>query len=145
VGNKRTIDLGRRSFLNAPIATEALARVKLLYDIEAEVRGSPPDMRRPARQQRSRPVVEDLKPWFEDNLARMSKASKLAEALAYGLKHWDGRCRFLEDGRIEIDSNTVERSIRGLALTRNYVKRRIMRSFRGGDSSEAVPAAMIST
>jgi transposase len=103
---------------NAPIATEALARIKLLYDIEAEVRGSSPDVRRAVRQQRSRPVVEALKPWFEDNLARMSKGSKLAEGIAYGLNHWDGLCRFLEDGRIEIDSNTVERSIRGLALTR---------------------------
>ncbi len=103
---------------NAPIATEALARIKLLYDIEAEVRGSPPEVRRAARQQRSKPVIEALKPWFEDNLARMSKGSKLAEAIAYGLNHWDGLCRFLDDGRIEIDSNTVERSIRGLALTR---------------------------
>ena len=40
------------------------------------------------------------------------------EAIRYGLRHWDGLCRFLDDGRIEIDSNTVERSIRGLALTR---------------------------
>jgi transposase len=103
---------------NAPIATEALARIKLLYDIEAQVRGSPPDVRRALRQQRSRPVVEALKPWFEDNLARVSKGSKLAEGIAYGLNHWDGLCRFLEDGRIEIDTNTVERSIRGLALTR---------------------------
>jgi hypothetical protein len=103
---------------NAPIATEALARLKLLYDIEAEVRGSPPEVRRAARQQRSKPVVEALKPWFENNLARMSEGSKLAEAIAYGLNHWDGLCRFLEDGRIEIDSNTVERSIRGVALTR---------------------------
>jgi transposase len=48
----------------------------------------------------------------------MSKGSKLAQAIAYGLNHWDGLCRLLDDGRIEIDSNTVERSIRGLALTR---------------------------
>ncbi len=67
---------------NAPIATEALARIKLLYDIEAEVRGSPPELRRPLRQQRSKPIVEALKPWFEDNLARMSKGSKLAEGIA---------------------------------------------------------------
>ena len=103
---------------NAPIATEALARIRQLYDIEAEIRGSPPEVRRAVRQQRSKPIVEALKPWFEDNLARMSNGSKLAEGIAYGLNHWDGLCRFLEDGRIEIDSNTVERSIRGLALTR---------------------------
>ena len=103
---------------NAPIATEALARIKLLYDIEAEIRGLPPELRRAIRQQRAKPVVEALKTWFEASLAKVSKGSKLAEGLAYGLNHWDGLCRYLDDGRIEIDSNTVERSIRGLALTR---------------------------
>ena len=48
----------------------------------------------------------------------MPKGCKLGEALGYGLNHWDGLVRFLDDGRIEIDSNTVERSIRPLALTR---------------------------
>jgi transposase len=65
-----------------------------------------PKSGRAARQQRSKPVIEALKPWFEDSLAKMSKGSKLAEAFAYDLNHWDGLCRFLEDGRIEIDSNT---------------------------------------
>jgi transposase len=103
---------------NAPIATEALARIKLLYDIEAEIRGLPPGVRRAIRQERSKPVIEALKPWFEASLAKVSNGSKLAKALGYGLNHWGGLCLLLEDGRIEIDSNTVERSIRGLALTR---------------------------
>jgi transposase len=59
-----------------------------------------------------------LKPWFEASLAKVPKGGKLAEALGYGLNHWHGLCRYFDDGRIEIDSNTVERSIRGLALTR---------------------------
>jgi hypothetical protein len=59
-----------------------------------------------------------MKPWFEASLAKVSKGGKLGKALRYGLRHWDGLCRFLDDGRIEIDSNCVERSIRGLALTR---------------------------
>jgi transposase len=103
---------------NAPIATETLRRIKLLYDVEAEIRGLPPELRRAIRLERSKPVVEELKPWLEASLAKVSKGSKLAEGLAYGLNHWEGLCRFLDDGRIEIDSNTVERSIRGLALTR---------------------------
>lgn len=103
---------------NAPIATEALARIKLLYDIEAEIRGLPPGGRRAIRQERSKPVIEALKPWFEASLAKVPKGGKLADAFSYGLNQWDGLCRFLDDGRIEIDSNTVERSIRGLALTR---------------------------
>jgi hypothetical protein len=103
---------------NAPIATEALARVKLLYDIEAEIRGLPPGVRRAIRQERSKPMIEALKPWFEASLAKVPKGGKLADALRHGLNQWDGLCRYLDDGRIEADSNTVERSIRGLALTR---------------------------
>jgi transposase len=103
---------------HAPIATEALARIKQLYAIEDEVRGLPPELRRRARQDRSRPIVEALKPWFEQSLAAVPKGGKIGEALAYGLNHWGGLTRFLDDGRIEIDSNMVERSIRGLALNR---------------------------
>jgi transposase len=103
---------------HSPIATQALARIKQLYEIEAEVRGLPPDLRRRARQDRSKPIVEALKPWFQQSLAAVPKGGKIGEALAYGLNHWDGLTRFLDDGRLEIDSNTVERSIRGLALNR---------------------------
>ncbi len=49
-------------------------------------------------------------------LARSSTKSAIAVAIRYGLNHWDGLTRFREDGRIEIDSNTVERSMRPIAL-----------------------------
>jgi len=103
---------------NQPIATQALARIKKLYEIEAEIRGLPPGLRRALRQEKAQPLVDALKPWLEESLAKVSKGSKLAEALAYALNQWDGLVRYLGDGRIEIDSNTVERSIRPLALTR---------------------------
>jgi transposase len=103
---------------HSPIATEALARIKQLYAIEDEIRGLPPELRRRARQDRSKPIIEALKPWFEQSLAAVPKGGKIGEALAYGLNHWGGLTRFLDDGRIEIDSNTVERSIRGVALNR---------------------------
>ena len=102
----------------APIATEALARIKRLYDTEADIRGLSPEVRRALRQQHARPEVEALKLWFEACLAQVSQSGKIAEAIRYGLNRWEGLCRFLDDGRIEIDSNTVERSIRGLALNR---------------------------
>jgi transposase len=103
---------------NAPIATEALARIKLLYNIEAEIRGLPPEMRKAVRQEKSKPVIEDMKLWFEATFAKVSKGGRIADAIRYGLNHWDGLVRFLDDGRIEIDSNTVERSIRSIVLDR---------------------------
>lgn len=98
-----------------PVATEALVRIARLYAIEKEIRGRSPDDRRIARQELSVPLVADLRHFLETNLARASKKGKLADAIRYALTRWTGLSRFLDDGRIEIDSNTVERSIRPLA------------------------------
>lgn len=103
---------------NAPIATEALARIAALYEIEADIRGRSADERRTARQVRSKPLVDDMKRWLEVQLSRVPKSSTIAEDIRYGLNRWQGLCRFLDDGRVEIDSNTVERSIRGITLNR---------------------------
>lgn len=66
------------------------------------------------RQEKSRLIVVDLDPWLRDKLGLISQKTKLAEAIRYTLSRWDGLSRFIEDGGIEIDSNTVERSIRPL-------------------------------
>jgi hypothetical protein len=98
-------------------ATQALARIKELYAIEAEVRGLPPELRWRARQDRSKPIVEALKPWFQQSLAAVPRGGKIGEALSYGLNHWDGLTRFLDDGHRD-RFHTVERSIGSLALNR---------------------------
>ena len=102
----------------APIAVEALKRIAELYEIEAEIRGKSAQERRAARQEKTKPLVAALKTWLETSLARLAGGSTIAQALRYGLNHWDGLVRFLDDGRIEIDSNTVERSMRPIALNR---------------------------
>jgi transposase len=127
---------------NQPIATEALARIKQLYDIEAEIRGLPPQVRRAMRQEKAKPHVAALKPWLEKSLAKVPKGSKLGEALGYGLNQWDGLVRYLDDGRIEIDSNTVERSIRPLALTR---KNALFAGHDLGAAGWAMTASLIET
>ncbi|SMF85769.1 Transposase, partial [Tistlia consotensis] len=103
---------------HAPVAQEALRRIAALYAVEAELRGAPADARRAGRQLRSRPIVEDLRPWLEAQLGRVSGKSRLAEAIRYALKLWSGLVRFLDDGRIELDTNVVERAIRPIALNR---------------------------
>jgi len=126
----------------SPIANEALQRIAALYRIETDIRGCDPDKRRAVRQERSRPIVAELEPWLREKLALVSRKSKLAQAIRYGLSHWDGLTRFLDDGRIEIDSNTVERSIRPLALTR---KNALFAGSDGGAESWAVIASLIET
>jgi transposase len=101
----------------APIATEALERIAALYAIEADIRGRPADERRAERQAKSRPIILALEPWLRARLETLSQKSKLAEAIRYALGRWEGLTRFLDDGRVEIDSNIVERAIRPIATT----------------------------
>ena len=102
----------------APIATEALRRIAKLYEIEAEIRGKSAEERRASRQQRTKPLVAALKSRLDSTLPQLPGGSTMAQVIRYGLNHWEGLVRFLDDGRIEIDSNTVERSIRPIALNR---------------------------
>jgi transposase len=126
----------------APIASEALERIKALYVIEADIRGQDPETRLAARQETSRPLVEDLEPWLRGKLATISQKTKLAEAIRYALSRWPGLTLFLDDGRIEIDNNTVERAIRPLALTR---KNALFAGSDGGADHWAILASLIET
>src|SRR4029453_5780635 len=78
---------------------------------EADIRGLAADERRQARQRRTKPLVDDLRLWFEAQLAAVSGKSTIAGAIRYALSRWEGLTRFLDDGRIEIDSNVVERGL----------------------------------
>jgi transposase len=103
---------------NSLVATEVLRRVALLYAIEDEVRGLSAEQRRAVRHDRSRVIVDDLRQYLEARNRQVSAKSKLGEAIRYALTRWDGLSRFLDDGRVDLDNNTVERSIRPLALNR---------------------------
>lgn len=102
----------------APIANEALRRIAALYAIEERIRGQSAEERRMVRQAETRPLIEDLKSWLEAELKTLSGRVLTAKAIRYGLSHWSGLTRFIDDGRIEIDTNAVERSMRPVALTR---------------------------
>jgi transposase len=102
----------------APIATEALKRIAALYQIEADIRGTSADERRTVRQAESKPLVADLRIWFEAQIAKLPARGPTAEAIRYALNHWDGLTRFLDDGRIELDNNSVERAMRPVCLSR---------------------------
>jgi transposase len=126
----------------APIAGEALQRIAVLYQIEAEIRGRSADERRTVRQEKSRPILNELEPWLRTKLALISQKTKLAEAIRYALSRWVGLCRFIDDGRIEIDSNVVERAIRPIALNR---KNALFAGSDGGAEHWAVIASLIET
>lgn len=103
---------------SAPIAEEGVKRIGELYRIEAELRGLDPKVRLAGRQERSARLIADMHVWLVHHRARVAAKSPLGEALAYIAKYWDGLKLFLTDGRIEIDNNSVERTIRPIALNR---------------------------
>ncbi len=115
---------GRRKLIKAkpqkgsPIVDEALLRIAALYKVEDAIRGSDPDHRRTVRQELSRPLVDAFFAWLKAQAARVSRKSDLGEAMAYMLKRQDGFRLFLDDGRVDIDSNLVENAIRSPAMNR---------------------------
>lgn len=102
----------------SPVADELLRQIASLYAIEKEIRGQPPEHRLADRQARSRPIVEKLETWIDEQRARLSRKSPMGGALTYMANHWEGLCVFLEDGRVEMDTNPVENLIRPLTLNR---------------------------
>ena len=126
----------------SPLAAEVLARIRTLYAIEAEIRGHPAEHRRRVRQERSRPIVEALHAWLEDHLPRMSGASDLALAIRYALRHWSGLIVFLDDGRVEMDNNIVERAIRPIPMTRKVA---LFAGSDGGARHWAIAMTLIQT
>ncbi|MGE0373625.1 MAG: IS66 family transposase [Gammaproteobacteria bacterium] len=126
----------------SPLATKVLAEIARLYAIEAEIRGQPAERRRQVRQERSRPIVEALHAWLLDHVERVSAVSDLAKAIRYALRHWSGLTVFLDDGRIEMDTNVVERAIRPHTLTR---KNALFAGSDGGAQRWAVAMTLIQT
>ena len=125
-----------------PIADEGLRQIAELYRIEKDIRGQSPEARRTARQERSKPVINEFELWLAVNRARISAKSPLGEALKYIAKYWDGLILFLDDGRIEVDNNAVERSIRPIALNR---KNALFAGHDAGAQNWAMIASLIET
>lgn len=102
----------------APIAEEGLKQIAALYRIEGQIRGQSAEERLAMRQQKSTTKIATFKIWLDHARTQVSAKSPTGQALKYIVKYWDGLILFLVDGRIEMDSNAVERTIRPIALQR---------------------------
>jgi transposase len=126
----------------SPIAAQALERIGKLYEIESAIRATPADARRLVRQAQSRTLVDAMKRWLELEHERVPGRSRLAEAIRYALNRWDALTRFIYDGRIELDTNPVERAIRPVALGR---KNHLFAGSDGGGARWATVSTLIET
>jgi transposase len=132
----------RKAPAATPIAGEALRRIAELYLVERDLGGLDPDRRQAVRRQRTRPLIDALKTWLDQTAAKVSRGSPLDTALRYALNRWDGLVAFLDDGRIELDNNTVERSMRPIALGR---KNHLFAGSDGGAEHWAILVSLIET
>jgi len=128
--NGRVVELGcwahaRRYFFEAlgsdkENATNALAAIGRLYAIEREAKKLGLDFgaRREKRQAEAKELLEAMKGWLTVLKPQVLPKSPIGEAIGYTLRQWDPLIRYLDDGRLEIDNNCVERQMRGVAVGR---------------------------
>jgi transposase len=122
----------------SPTTSQAIERIAALYAIEAEIRGSTPEIRKTIRQARARPLLDSMHAWLEATLAKLSRKSDTAAAIRYALSRWRALTRYVEDGQLEIDNNAAERTLRVVALGRkNFL-------FAGSDAGGERAAAIYS-
>ncbi|WP_419182347.1 IS66 family transposase [Paracoccus saliphilus] len=140
--------LVRRKFVDnferdgSTIAREAIERIARLYAIEKDARYKPPDERVALRQTRARPIFDDLENWLKSQLPKISGKTKLAESIGYALGRMPKARAYLNDGRLELDNNICERSIRPLTLGRkNY----LFMGSEGGGKVAAIAYTLIET
>lgn len=108
-----------------------MRRIGRLYEVEAAITSLSAEQRRHARWQRAVPILDDLKPWPNAQQRRLSAKNTLGKAVAYTLNRWNALTLYVADGRIAIDNNPAERSLRGIAITRkNFL---FLGSEAGGD------------
>jgi transposase len=113
-----------------------------LYAIEKDISGRSAEERRLIRHQKSLPLAETFERWLRAKLGLISQKGKLADAIRYALSRWQGLTRLIDDGRVELDNNAVERSIRPIALNR---KNALFAGSDGGAEHWAIIASLIET
>jgi transposase len=105
----------------APVAQEAIDFILALYRVEHDARErgiSGSDEHLAMRQEKSKPIRDELEAWLARELGRHPPKSPLGAAIRYAQGQWDALGVFLSDARIPLDNNASERALRRVALGR---------------------------
>ena len=134
---------------DAAVSAQALAYIRLLYDIEDQAKKSTPrtggDLtaeRYRLRQELAVPRLRQLKTWLVSQQAEhggpVLPKSPIGQAIQYALNQWDALCVYPTDGRLDIDNNAAENALRRVALGRkNWL-------FAGSDNGGRTAAVLFS-
>ena len=96
----------------------ALRKITRLYAIEKQIKDLSAEQRYLIRQEKSQPILDDLKQWCEQSVTKTNKDSVLGKAIRYTLNQWPYLIRYLEDGNLQIDNNAAERHIKPFVIGR---------------------------
>jgi transposase len=99
-------------------ALQGLSFIQKLYQIERQIAEEPLDERHRIRQERSKPILVKLRSWLDVSLGAVPPQSLTGKALGYLDKQWPKLVRYIEDGRLRIDTNLVENAIRPFVVGR---------------------------
>lgn len=96
----------------------ALNQIRKLYAVERQAKALDSEARRALREQKSRPLIIQLRTWLDKSIEQMLPKSTLGKALHYLDSQWQRLTRFLEDGLIPLDNNPAENAIRPFVVGR---------------------------
>ena len=138
----------RRNFVRvlkttrSPFAEEVIERLAAVYAIEKRIRGKTAELRKAVRQAETKPLMDALHVRLLAVREGLSEIAPLTKAINYMLAHWSGLTRFLDDGRIEPDTNIVERPIRSIAIGK---KNSLFCGDEGGGRTWAILSTLLQT
>ena len=99
-------------------AAEGLAFCNALFAVERKWKDATPEERYNARLAESKPILDTFSAWLEAQQLRVLPQGLLGKAITYSLNQWEKLNVFLQDGRLEIDNNRSERSIKPVVIGR---------------------------
>jgi len=124
------------------LAHEAIEKIRKLYEIEKTIKDKKIDERYRIRLAESKPLLDEFRKWLDDNLGKVPPQSHIGKALQYAHNEWPHLIRYIDDGRLSIDNNTVENAIRPFVVGRkNWL---FSDSVAGAKSSAAIYSLMVS-
>jgi hypothetical protein len=119
-----------------------LGLIAQLYDVEDEVRGRSDEERLAARRERSLPVLKRLEEYLREQKGLALPKSQFGTAISYALNQWEALLLYASDGRLEIDNNSSERTLRPCAIGRkNWM---FFGSDRGGETAAILMSILAS-
>ena len=114
----------RRKFYEArnsspQLSHTAIAWIKMLYDVEKEIKNLSAQYKQAMRQEKSVAILNDFKAWLDEITPEQAlPQSPIRQAINYTLNGWDALCRYTQDGDFNIDNNAAERLMRPIAIGR---------------------------